>query len=189
MKVTHSSNIYKSIFFYQCTNTTLCLTIRYRFASLNLGHLATSMALLRLPKMPELRNHHKTIDFKPAPPSVNIHAIPFLDKQREAARQKRLAKELAAGGKNAKQIKAEQRIAEKARRDKERRETALAKGLRDPEKKRKGRNQRLMEEWDDLAKEERLNKKLKMGKITKEEFRRLMYGDKKVVDDDDLSDM
>lgn len=138
--------------------------------------------------MPELRAHLNSLDFKPAPPSVDIHAIPYLDKNREAARQRRLAKELAAGGKNAKQIKAEQRIAEKARKDKQRREEALAKGLRDPEKKRKGRNQRLMEEWDDLAKEERLHKKLRKGQITREEYGILMYGDAKKADEDDSSD-
>ena len=155
---------------------------------MNLGHLATSFALLRLPKMPELRTHVKAIDFQPAPPDVNIHGIPYLDKQREAARQKRLTKELAAGGKNAKQIKAEQRIADRARREKERKEEARKRGLRDPDKKRKGRNQQLMEEWDELAKEERLHKKLKRGKISREEYGRLMYGDSKQSDDDESED-
>jgi len=138
--------------------------------------------------MPELKAHLNNIDFKPAPASVDIHAIPYLDKQRESARQKRLAKELAAGGKNVKQIKAEQRAAEKARREKERREEAKAKGLRDPDKKRKGRNQKLMEEWDDLAKEERLHKKLRKGQITREEYGRLMYGDAKKGEEDGSSD-
>lgn len=162
----------------------------FRFSSLNLGELATSFALLRLPKMPELKPHLSSIlskgDFVPAPPSVDIYAIPYLDKSREVARQKRLAKEVAAGGKNAKQIKAEQRLAEKARKEKERTQIALQKGLRDPNKKKKGRNQKIMEEWDELAKEERLHKKLRRGKITKEEYKRLMYGDEKKDDSDSL---
>ena len=136
--------------------------------------------------MPELRGKH--LDFTPAPPSVNIHGIPYLDKHREAARQIRLQKELAAGGKNAKQIKAEQRAADRARREKERKEEARRKGLRDPEKKRKGRNQLLMEEWEDLAKEERLHKKLKRGKISREEYGRLMYGDKVKGEEDESDD-
>jgi hypothetical protein len=77
-------------------------TAYYRFASLDLGHLATSFCLVRLPKMPELRESQGTSkNFTPAGPEVNIFGIPFLDKPREVARQKRLAAELAAGGENA----------------------------------------------------------------------------------------
>ena len=147
-----------------------------RFASLNLGLLATSFSLLRLPKMPELRDKqlHKK-DFTPAGPDINIHGISFQDKAREKARQKRLAAELAQGGKNAKQIKAEQRAAERIAKSKERRAGEIAKG-RNPNKKR-GRQQRIFDEWDELAKEERLYKKLRTKKITQQEFDRLMYGE------------
>lgn len=91
--------------------------------------------------------------------------------------------ELAAGGKNAKQIKAEQRLAKKLQKEKERRQDAIAKG-RNPNKKR-GRQAQMFDEWDELAKEERLHKKLKQGKITKEQYRELMYGEKKGGDEDD----
>jgi ATP-dependent RNA helicase DDX55/SPB4 len=161
----------------------------HRFASLDLGHLATSFCLLRLPKMPELRESQgKLKHFTPAGPEVNIYGIPFLDKAREAARQKRLAAELAAGGKNAKQIKAEQRKAEKLRKQQERREAAIKKG-RNPDKKR-GRNARIMDEWDDLAKEERLYKKLRRGKISKEEYNQLMHDgpSEQAAKSDDFSD-
>jgi ATP-dependent RNA helicase DDX55/SPB4 len=145
----------------------------FRFASLDLGLLASSFSLLRLPKMPELRDK-KLTNFVPAGPEVNIHAIPFKDKARESSRQKRLAVELAAGGKNAKQIKAEQRAAERIAKSKERRATEVAKG-RNPHKK-KGKQARIFDEWDELAKEERLYKKLRSKKITKEEYDKLMYG-------------
>ena len=57
--------------------------------------------------MPELRDcKGKLKHYTPAGPEVDIYAIPYLDKAREAARQKRLATELATGGKNAKQIQA-----------------------------------------------------------------------------------
>lgn len=123
--------------------------------------------------MPELRD--KTLpNFAPAL-DVDIFAIPFLDAQREKARQTRLKAELAAGGKNAKQIKAEQRQAERLHRQKKRRQQEIAKG-RNPNKKR-GRQQQIFDEWDDLAKEERLYKKLRRKKITKEQYNKLMYGD------------
>ena len=130
--------------------------------------------------MPELRDKAEKLNFKPAGPEINIYAIPFLDKVRENARQKRLAAELAAGGKNAKQIKAEQLQAERLRRQKERRQKEVEKG-RNPNKKR-GRQQQIFDEWDDLAKEERLYKKLRGGKITKEKYKELMYGDSKAKD-------
>lgn len=157
-----------------------------RFASLDLGVLATSFSLLRLPKMPELRDKYDKLNFISAGPEIDIHAIKFKDKVREKARQKRLAAELAAGGKNAKQIKAEQRKAKKAQKEKERRQDAIAKG-RNPNKKR-GRQAQMYDEWDELAKEERLHKKLRSGKITKEKYRELMYGDKAKDDMDDLLD-
>mmetsp|Transcript_26680 Transcript_26680/g.76978 ORF Transcript_26680/g.76978 Transcript_26680/m.76978 type:complete len:167 (-) Transcript_26680:301-801(-) len=162
-----------------------------RFASLDLGLLATSFCLLRLPKMPELKDKYRKLSFKPAGREIDIHAIRFKDKVREKARQKRLAAELAAGGKNAKQIKAEQRAAEKIQRQKERRAAEIAKG-RNPKKKR-GKQAQIYDEWDELAKEERLHKKLRQGKITKEQYKQLMYGDSKkkrksdyVLDDSDI---
>lgn len=148
-----------------------------RFASLDLGILATSFSLLRLPKMPELKDKVGKLNFTPAGPEIDIHAIQYKDKIREKARQKRLATELAAGGKNAKQIKAEQRMAAKLQREKEIRQSNIEKG-RNPNKKR-GKQARIFDEWDDLAKEERLNKKLKQGKITKSEYKTLMYGNSK----------
>ncbi len=135
--------------------------------------------------MPELKTKDgklKKLNFKPAGQEVDIYAIQYKDKFREKARQKRLAAELAAGGKNAKQIKAEQRMAAKLQREKEIRQSNIDKG-RNPNRKR-GKQAKIFDEWDDLAKEERLNKKLKQGKITKAEFKGLMYGDKKKGEDD-----
>ena len=125
--------------------------------------------------MPELRDcKGKLKHFTPSGPEVNIYAIPFLDKARESARQKRLAAEIAAGGKNAKQIKAEQKKADQVRRQKERRKEAIAKG-RNPDKKR-GRHAQIVDEWEELAKEERLYKKLRRRKITKDQYEELMRG-------------
>jgi len=123
--------------------------------------------------MPELRdalnkNKGRLQNFASAGPEVDIFAIPYTDKSREKARQKRLKETLEAGGKNAKLIKAERRKDEKEQKVKNRRQKALDKG-RNPDKKR-GRQAQIVDEWDDLAKEERLVKKLRRGKMTKEEF-------------------
>lgn len=135
--------------------------------------LATSFCLLRLPKMPELRDvlqkhNGKLPRFIQAGREVDIFAIPYTDKAREQARQKRLKDELESGGKNAKSVKAELRKSEKEQKEKDRRQKAVEKG-RNPDKKR-GRQAQLVDEWDDLAKEERLVKKLRRGQITQTEF-------------------
>ena len=145
---------------------------------MDLGLLATSFCLLRLPKMPELRDalqkHNGRLPhFTPAAREVDIIAIPYKDRTREKARQKRLQQELAAGGKSAKLLKAEKRKAAKERKAEKRRQAAIDKG-RNPEKKR-GRNAQIVDDWDDLAKEERLYKKLRRRKITQEEFDAQMH--------------
>lgn len=125
--------------------------------------------------MPELKDcKGKLKNFRPASPEVDIYAITFSDKSRETARQKRLASEMAAGRKNAKQIKAEQKKTNQVKRQKERRQEVIDKG-RNPDKKR-GRNAQIVDEWDDLAKEERLYKKLRRGKISMEEYDEQLLG-------------
>ena len=121
--------------------------------------------------MPEFRETLKKYgclpNFSPAGSDVDLMAIPFSDKVREEARQKRLALELSAG-KSAKQVKAEQRKSFLDRKVEARRAEARQKG-RNPNKKR-GKHAQIVDEWEDLAKEERLYKKFKKGKITREEM-------------------
>lgn len=129
--------------------------------------------------MPELKHvmlkhQGKLPNFEGAGPEVDIIAIPYRDKAREKARQERLAQEIAAGGKSAKLIKAELRKAEKKAKAEERRKTAVEKG-RNPDKKR-GKNARIVDDWDELAKEERLHKKLRRRKITQAEYDEQMDG-------------
>lgn len=107
--------------------------------------------------------------FEPAAgPGVDISAIPFLDPQREAARQKRSAHDEDLGDSHT-----EKRGTEIIGKD---RNVATHQHhneapLRDDKSDRKrGRNARLVEEWDDLAKEERLYKKLRKKKITQEQY-------------------
>jgi ATP-dependent RNA helicase DDX55/SPB4 len=119
-----------------------------------------------------MKNKGKLPNFSNAGREVDIFAIPYTDKAREQARQKRLKEELAMGGKNVKCIEAERRKAERDQKTLERRQKALDKG-RNPDKKR-GRQAQLVDEWEDLAKEERLVKKLRRGKMTKEEFNEQM---------------
>lgn len=124
--------------------------------------------------MPELKPHLGKLNFTPAGPEADIYAIPYKDQVREKARQLRLAAEIEAGGKNGKRIKAERRAIERSR-------NAISGSKKEnsanpSKKKKRGRQQQIFDEWDSLAKEERLHKKLRQGKITKEEYNRQMYG-------------
>lgn len=141
-----------------------------RFASLDLGRLATSFCLLRLPKMPEIGSALKDGVLPHFTPSdeVDTTKIAFRDKVREKARQARLLTPAPPTRKE----KAAERQAAKERKQAARRQAAMDKG-RNPDKKR-GKHAQLMDEWDELAKEERLHKKLRRRKITREEFDRQM---------------
>lgn len=123
-----------------------------------------------MPELSDILQRHKgrLPHFTPAGREVDIFAIPYKDKAREKARQKRLKEDLERGGKTAKQIKLEKKQAEKERKAKELRESAVAKG-RNPDKKR-GKNARIADDWDELAREERLYKKLRRHAISQEEY-------------------
>lgn len=142
----------------------------HRFASLDLGRLATSFCLLRLPKMPEIGAALKNgvlPNFAPRE-DVNVSEIAFRDKVREKARQARLL----LPPPTSKKERAAEKKAAKEKKQSDRRQAAIQKG-RNPDKKR-GKHARMMDEWDELAKEERLYKKLRSGKISKEEYDRQM---------------
>ena len=133
--------------------------------------------------MPELANVHTKLDFKPEE-NVEFYKIPYEDKVREQARQKRMKDE-------GKQEKLQKQREEKKQRREEKKARRQERFNPKQKKKRVGRHQRILEEWDDLAKEERLHKKLKRGKITQEEYDRQMFGDsvKKGGGDVDIDDM
>lgn len=120
-----------------------------------------------------MQKHKGKIPHFHPPANIDIFAIPFLDKAREDARQKRIQQQMAAGGKNTKLLQAEKRKSEKERKAEKRRQVAKEKG-RNPDKKR-GKNARMMDDWDDLAKEERLYKKLRKGKISQEDLDAALY--------------
>eukprot|EP00501_MAST-03F_sp_TOSAG23-6_P001772 GSMAST32.ASY1.ANO1.1850.1 assembled CDS len=112
---------------------------------LNLGRLANAFALLRLPKMPELTG--KKIDVSEFTEcEINIDTICYLDKIREKQRKLRLEKMIAR--KREKQNNGTW-ARENAKREKLKAD-ALKKAQEEKlkKRKRKGKNQRIHEEWD-----------------------------------------
>ncbi|XP_047552157.1 ATP-dependent RNA helicase DDX55 isoform X3 [Lutra lutra] len=139
----------------------------FRIKDLDFASLARGFALLRMPKMPELRGRQFP-DFVPA--DVNTDTIPFKDKVREKQRQKLL----------------EQQRKEKRENEGRRKfikNKAWSKQKAKKEKKKKMNEKRKREEGSDIEDEDmeellndtRLLKKFKKGKITEEEFEKGLF--------------
>lgn len=152
----------------------------FRFKELDLGAVARGFCLLQLPKINELRNIK--VNFEPAA-DVKAVDIKYKDKAREKERQKKLV-EIAK---------------EKEKREEQRKHGDHGKKRKHPEaddedaggkhaprrrEKKKGFHQQIVEEWDELAEEEKLFKKLKKGKITEEEYEKVLLGKADSSDDD-----
>ncbi|CAL1286821.1 unnamed protein product [Larinioides sclopetarius] len=130
----------------------------FRIKDLDIGKLANGYALLKLPKMPELKNkippNFKAMDLK-------FDDIPYLDKHREKQRQVQL-KEIRENPKNRKGMSKKKEEWLKMKRQKEKK--LLAK-----KRKRKG-FEYSEQDLEELERDARLVKKFKKGKISKEEF-------------------
>ncbi|XP_044897054.1 ATP-dependent RNA helicase DDX55 isoform X2 [Felis catus] len=146
----------------------------FRLKDLDFASLARGFALLRMPKMPELRGKQFP-DFVPA--DVNTDTIPFKDKIREKQRQKLLE-----------QQRKEKR--ENEGRKKFIKNKAWSKQKAKKEKKKKMNEKRKREEGSDIEDEDmeellndtRLLRKFKKGKITEEEFEKgLLASGKRTV--------
>ncbi|TDH65175.1 uncharacterized protein CCR75_006819 [Bremia lactucae] len=138
----------------------------FRFKELDLSAAARGFCLLQLPKINELRN--VCIDFEKA--GINTTDIKFKDKAREKERQKKLvaiAKENEARERQNAEMRERKRkwpLEEEDHKHPRRRE------------KKKGLHQQIVEEWDELAEEEKLFKRMKKGKITTEEYEKAFFG-------------
>lgn len=146
----------------------------FRVANLDFGRLAKAYVLLRFPKMPELRKAAKSIRGFHEESRKLVDAIPYRNKGREKQRKLKLLK-MKQEEEQKKTMGADQNTS-KSKQHK----NLKGKGRNCPninieqKRKRKGQHQRMLEEWNALAKEERLYKKMKRRKITKAEYERLM---------------
>ena len=152
----------------------------FQIAQLDLGKLASSLALLRLPKMRELRALHKKgvwIDFTPCAEVTDLDSVRYKDKQREKQRQQN------------KKLKAAAAEAEAAAAAAEGAKPAAAGGAKQARAKSDAADDGDDDDDDDddeaeMAKEAALLKKLKRGQISEKEFNQRMG----LVDDDDDDD-
>ncbi|KAK6190616.1 hypothetical protein SNE40_002443 [Patella caerulea] len=134
----------------------------FKTKELDIGQLATGYALLRLPKMPELKG--KIIsNFEEE--DVNPETIMYKDKSREKLRQeeikKREAGEITKKSRSFKSKPWSNQIVRKEKRQQNRERRA---------RKKKRKIELDQGELDELDKDIKLMKKLKTGKVSKEEF-------------------
>ncbi|XP_004595466.2 ATP-dependent RNA helicase DDX55 [Ochotona princeps] len=132
----------------------------FRLKDLDFASLARGFALLKMPRMPELRGKHFP-DFVPV--DVDTDTIPFKDKIREKQRQKRLEqREKTESEGRRKFTKNKAWSKQKAKREKK-------KKMSEKRKRQEGSDIE-EEDMEELLNDTRLLKKLKKGKITEEEF-------------------
>ncbi|XP_029777487.1 ATP-dependent RNA helicase DDX55 [Suricata suricatta] len=150
----------------------------FRLKDLDFASLARGFALLRMPRMPELRGKQFP-GFVPA--DVNTDTIPFKDKIREKQRQKLLEqqKEKRENDGRKKFLKNKAWSKQKAKKEKK-------KKMNEKRKREEGSD---IEDGDmeELLNDTRLLKKFKKGKITEEEFEKgLLASGKRTVTTADL---
>lgn len=133
----------------------------FRLKDLDFAALARGFALLKMPKMPELRGKQFP-DFVPV--DVNTDTIPFKDKIREKQRQKRLEqqrKEKTENEGRRKFIKNKPWSKQKAKKEKKK---------MNKKRRREEGSDTEDEDLEELLSDTRLLKKFKKGKITEEEL-------------------
>lgn len=138
----------------------------FPFKQLDLGGVATSYCLLRLPRIKEILGK-KIKNFEQS--KIDPATVPFRDRNQERERQMKLQKwreEAAANEKS----EAEKARDERRKKRKEEKEKKLAEKKRTRTQKRQAKRDDREEEWRLLAAEERLAKKVRKGKITAAEF-------------------
>lgn len=143
---------------------------------MDVAALARSFALVRLPRVSELKG--RKVAFEDM--DVDVRSIPYLNAEREKARQERLKKEEEEREARLKKLKSKEKKSEKRGKEEE------------EKRKRKGKHERIMNEWDELQEEERLFRQYKKHKLrwarrtgvrrSEEEY------EKRLLEDDDGSE-
>mmetsp|Transcript_14045 Transcript_14045/g.20998 ORF Transcript_14045/g.20998 Transcript_14045/m.20998 type:complete len:747 (-) Transcript_14045:29-2269(-) len=157
----------------------LCSYI-FRIDQLDIGAVARSYSLLKLPKIAETIKFKSKIDFQES--GVNTSTIPYKHKEKEKARRKRQEELLSAKETDSKVDIAEVKYTgeKRPREDNRAKKEATVIGKDDEKRKRKkkeGLHKRIMTEWEELAAESTMYKKFKKGKISKEVYDDALTGD------------
>jgi ATP-dependent RNA helicase DDX55/SPB4 len=147
------------------------LSFIFSTKELDLGDVATSFSVLRIPRVKEILG--KKFD------NFTNHItkpddVPFSDTLREKQRQKQIKVKEDMEQKEYEEKLNKESEKKEAKASAAKRKVELQKQSRSRSDKRKATRENREAEWDDLQKEERLAKKLRARKITQKEFDRLL---------------
>jgi ATP-dependent RNA helicase DDX55/SPB4 len=145
------------------------------FASLDIGSVARSFSLLRLPRFQEFKKHRARLDFVPNR-TIPIREIAYRDKSRERHRQHLIAEAVENQKERREALKAKSK--KMSNRAKKRKTQALlgidamvtGKTKRKNGKKDEDGNSHANSDLDELNEEARLIKKVRRGKLSQHEF-------------------
>ncbi|AFZ79322.1 DEAD box ATP-dependent RNA helicase family member protein [Theileria equi strain WA] len=129
------------------------LKLIFEINKFDYGSLATSMGVLRIPRIKEILGR-KMENFMPS--NIIPNSVPFKDKKLELERLKKMEE------------------TPKIIKPKEKKQPAPQKSNRTRSQKRMTKKQNSYDEWLELSKEESLVKKLKKRKITYDKFEKLL---------------
>ncbi|KAK1444698.1 RNA helicase [Babesia gibsoni] len=132
------------------------LTSIFEEKKLDYGGLATSFGVLRVPRVKEILGR-KLSNFVNS--DTDPRTVPFKDEKRETERLKKLEE-----AKPVEKVKPEKKKA------------VEQKVQRTRTEKRQAKRENIMLEWEELSREESLAKKLKRGKITQQQYERMLSG-------------
>ncbi|XP_067862340.1 ATP-dependent RNA helicase DDX55 [Heptranchias perlo] len=138
----------------------------FRIKDLDFAAVARGFGLLKLPKMPELRGKSFPGFI---PENVDTNTIRYRDKNREKQRQRMLTEQAKQRNEGKKKfVKNKPWSKQKTKRDKRKKQAA--------KRKRDEGSDVAEDDVDELLNDTRLLKKLKRGKISKEEFEKQLTG-------------
>lgn len=142
----------------------LCSYI-FRIDQLDIGSVARAYGLLKLPKISETVN--KNVDFVEYE-GIDTSSIPYRHKEREKARLKKQElyisqKELPQSSSNEEQKPEKKKVVVG-------KETHQQQPEKRKRKKKEGLHKKILDEWEELAAEEAMYKKMKKGHISKEDY-------------------
>ncbi|KAI7858548.1 P-loop containing nucleoside triphosphate hydrolase protein [Circinella umbellata] len=156
----------------------------FRIKDQDLGRAAMGYGLLKLPKMPELRDA-KEVTFTPEE-NMDWDKYKYMDKNREAKRQREIKarpqqKPQTVKPKNeAWSKKTDAKVRKVERRTKKDRKKEFLKKRKQEEVQDDDNNNNAdndEDDWEELAKEERMAKKVKRGRMNQEKFDEMFAGD------------
>lgn len=161
----------------------------FRIAQLDIGAVARSYALLRLPKIPETRGAMGAkIRFESTP--FNTATIPYRHKEKEQARQRRLRALHEADAQA--QIEAQASHGPRGSHQQEDKQKGWVahedyvppEDVKRKRKKKASAQQKFQTEWDELAAEETAFRKMKKGKISEGDYEAVLFSEATLANPD-----